>query len=249
MSLGLFQRIAMSVLVLTGLCAAQVAPTTAFSALPSAPSATRAVYRPSPAERYHAPLSAHEKFRRFARSLYSPYTFVSGAYDATWDQATGGNYGYGGGMEGWGKRLGSAYAGTAANQFFGFFLFPAVLHQDPRYFPMYEGSTLSRVKYAVSRLFITRSDDGRRELNASRLLAIVATASAENLWLPARERTAGDTANRMLGGLQGTATSYLLREFTPDLVHFFQHHAPRSLRRMEEKIPAQLISGTPKGEE
>lgn len=238
-------------MLLGACCAAQTQPQVAWSALPSAPSATRSVYRAavSPAERYHAPLSAHEKFRRFAHSLLSPYTFVSGAYDATWDQATGGDYEYGGGMQGWGKRLGAAYAGTASNQFFGFFLFPTLLHQDPRYFPMYHGSTSARVKYAISRVFITRSDDGRNELNTSRLLAIVATASAENLWLPARQRNLADTGNRMLGGLQGVATNYLLREFTPDLMHFFQHHAPKRLRQMEEKIPAQMITGTAPGEE
>jgi hypothetical protein len=53
------------------------------------------------------------------------------------------------------------------------------------------------------------------------------------------------TLNRMVGSLQATATSYILREFTPDLVHLFKKHSPKRLRRLEDKIPEQLITGVP----
>ena len=247
-----FGSLAFSLLIAT-LCAAQSASQRTVASLPLAPSAVRAEYlnhvdhEPSPAERPYAPLTPREKFHHFAHSLYSPYTFASGLYDATWNQATGAEYRYGGGMAGWGKRLGCAYADAASGQFFGYFLFPTLLHQDPRYFPMYHGSILARVKHAAERVVITRGDDGSTQFNASGLLGMAATSAAENLWLPAGQRTGVDVADRMLGSLQGAATGYLLREFTPDLLRLFHRHAPAPLRKVEQKIPAQIIAGTPSG--
>lgn len=241
----------LGVLLSAVICSAQSSTTVA--ALPEAPSAVRAgefANRPtSPAELPYRPLTARQKFRHFARSLYSPYTFASGIYDATWNQATGAEYRYGGGMEGWGKRLGCAYADAATGQLFGYFVFPALLRQDPRYFPMYHGSILARLKHAVSRVVLTRGDDGNTQFNASGLLGMAATSAAENLWLPAGNRSPVDTADRMLGSVQGAATAYVLREFTPDFLHFFSRHAPKPLRKVEQKIPAQLISGAPSGNE
>jgi hypothetical protein len=42
----------------------------------------------------------------------------------------------------------------------------------------------------------------------------------------------------MLGAMQGEATSYVLREFTPDLIRIFKHHAPASLKRLQARMPA-----------
>ena len=53
----------------------------------------------------------------------------------------------------------------------------------------------------------------------------------------------------MLGSIQGAATGYLLREFTPDFLRLFHRHAPKSLKKVEEKIPAQIITGTPPGDD
>ena len=243
------------VLMMCALCPSSSMAQRTTAALPSAPSAIRtgewahSFRNVSPAERPYRPLTSSQKFRHFARSLYSPYTFASGLYDATWNQATGAEYRYGGGMEGWGKRLGCAYSDAAAGQFFGYFLFPALLHQDPRYFPMYHGSILARLKHAASRVVITRGDDGSSQFNASGVLGMAATSIAENLWLPAGQRSGIDTADRMVGSLQGAATGYVLREFTPDLIRLFHRHAPKSLRKMEEKIPAQVIAGTPTGDD
>src|SRR5689334_16070137 len=151
-------------------CSADAPDALSNACLPEAPSAVRnpdfysAVRVPrlaprrnlSPAERPYVPLSGRQKFNRFMRSMYSPYTIFNGLYDATWDQATGGKARYGGGMEGWGDRLGSSVAATGTRQFFGTFFFPTLLRQDPRYFAMYHGSVWKRFVHAVSRTALTR---------------------------------------------------------------------------------------------
>lgn len=199
----------------------------------------------SPAERPFVPLTDRQKFNRFLRSMYSPYTIFNGFYDATWDQATGGKARYGGGFEGWGDRLGSSVAATASRQFFGTFLFPSMFNQDPRYFAMYHGSVWKRFVHAVSRTALTKGDDGHTQLDVSTFLAIGATETLQNTWLPPGDRGFDQTLTRILGSFQGTATSYLVREFAPDLIHIFKRHSPKKLRRIEDKIPEQIITGVP----
>jgi hypothetical protein len=194
----------------------------------------------APADAPYRPLSAREKFQSFLHRAYSPYTFAGALYDATYAQALGDPPQYGGGMAGWGKRLGTSVAGTESRSFFGTFVFPTLLHQDPRYFAMYEGPVSKRALHAASRVFVRRADDGRDTFNTSGLLTIAVTQSLCTAWTPESRRSAGHTFNRMLGAMQGEATSYLLREFTPDLLRIFKRHAPRRLKQIEEKLPSRF---------
>ena len=196
----------------------------------------------SPAEAPYLPLSSQEKFDHFVRYTYSPYTFINAAYNATYAHMVGDPNAYGGGMEGWGKRMGSAMAGTEARSFFGWFLFPTLLHQDPRYFPAYKGSVLQRSLHAVSRVLVTRNDDGVSTVNTSGLLGIAFTESLQNAWLPENRRGFGITMSRIAGSMQGCATTYMLKEFTPDIWRFVSRHAPKKLLRLQEKVPSRFSS-------
>lgn len=226
--------------------------------LPNAPSASMAIERRqrsanqqhpiwvvAPASAPYHPLTRRQKLQNFLHYAYSPYTFLGAAYDATWNQAWGDPYGYGGGMEGWGKRLGAATAGSESRSFFGTFLFPVLLHQDPRYFALYEGSVPKRAFHAVKRVFVTRADDGRYTFNSSGMLTIAFSESLRMAWAPENQRTAGNAFTCMLGSMQGDAVNYLLREFTPDFLRLFKRHAPEKLKKIEEKIPPEVIGGAP----
>jgi hypothetical protein len=191
----------------------------------------------APANAPFRALSPREKFHSFMHHAYSPYTFAGAAYDATWAQILGDPSEYGGGMHGWGMRLGAAVAGTETRSFFGTFLFPSLLHQDPRYFAMYDGPVVKRGLHALSRVVVTRDDNGNNVFNSSGMLGIAFTESLSTAWTPEGQRSAGQTFTRMLGAMQGEATSYLLREFTPDFLRIFKRHAPTRLKRIEERLP------------
>ncbi len=228
-------------------------------ALPDAPSATphppRAIQQDrattaqswwlvSPANAPYRPLSPREKFQSFLHHAYSPYTFLGAFEDATWAQVVGDPYEYGGGMEGWGKRAGAAVAGTESRSFFGSFLFPVLLHQDPRYFALYQGSVVRRGWHAVSRVFVTRDDAGKDTFNSSGMLAIAFAESLGIAWAPEGQRTPGKVATRILGAVQGSATTNVLREFTPDMFRLFSHYAPKKIQRLEKKLPTQITGDT-----
>ena len=185
----------------------------------------------------YAPLSAHCKFNLFLTTTHSPYTFVSAAFQATLDQAQGQWPHYGGGMQGWGKRFGATLADTESRRFIQTFALSTILHQDPRYFPSHKRSLISRSWYAVTRVVITRSDSGDNTVNTAEFLGALFTSSLQNSYYPRPDRNVGETMNRFTGALISDATGNLLREFTPDLKHFFRKHAPKKVLRIEEKLP------------
>ncbi|MFB3918425.1 MAG: hypothetical protein ACE14M_16975 [Terriglobales bacterium] len=202
--------------------------------MPSAPSA-------------YVPLTKRQKFDIFLRRTYSPYTFAAAAYDATWAQMMGDFYDYGGGMQGWGKRFGASVADTEVRTFFGSFLFPVLFHQDPRYFPSRKKGLIPRGWYAATRVLVTRDDDGDQTFNTSEFLAAAFTASAQNAYYPRRDRGFADTMSRMVGALNGDATSNVLREFWPDIKRIFRKHEPASIRKVEKKLPMgkiEKVTGT-----
>lgn len=213
-----------------GAAAASAKPVTPATAgeLPNAPSA-------------YVPLTKHQKFEIFTHRIYSPYTFAAAAYDATWAQAMGDFYNYGGGMQGWGKRFGASVADTEVRTFFGAFLFPVFFHHDPRYFPSRKKGLIPRAWYAATRVVVTRDDDGNNTFNSSEFLAVAFTASMQNAYYPQEDRGFTDTMSRIVGALNGDATSNVLREFWPDIVGIFRKHEPARVRRLEQKLPMEKI--------
>src|SRR5205807_514228 len=71
----------------------------------------------------------------------------------------------------------------------------------------------------------------------SELLGALFASSLENSYYPRHDRTFADTMNRFGGALSSDAITDLLREFTPDMKRLFRRHAPKKIRRIEEKLP------------
>lgn len=190
----------------------------------------------------YVPLSGRQKFNLFLNSTYEPYTFFSAAFGATLAQAEGQWYGYGGGMPGWGKRFGASLADTESRRFIQGYALSTALHQDPRYFRSGKEKTVPRAWYAVTRVLITKSDNGNETFNSSEFLGALFTSSLQNAYYPERDRGFGNTMNRFLGALSSDASSNLLREFGPDIRRLFRKHAPEKIQDIERKIPIQRFA-------
>lgn len=179
-------------------------------------------------------LSKREKLKVFVRYTYSPYTFAGAGFDAGMAQATGGWHTYGGGMEGYGKRYGAALADTESGGFFGGFLFPVLLHEDPRYWRSTSHRTLPRIGYALSRVLVTHDDAGNKTANFSLILSAFASSGLANTYYPRTERGFGDSMARAGNGMLSTAETNLLREFWPDISRKFKKHEPTRLQKLEQ---------------
>ena len=141
-------------------------------------------------------LSSLQKFELFLDKSISPPQILSSAAGAGISEARGTLAGYGQGGEGFGKRFGSSMATGASSHFFGTFLLPAVLHEDPRYFVMLNGGFKARVGHALRRAVVIRTDDGREIFNLPGTLGPLLAEGLANTYLPDSERTAGKTFQR-----------------------------------------------------
>jgi hypothetical protein len=162
-------------------------------------------------------LSSLQKFELFLDKSISPPQILSSAAAAGISEARGTLPGYGQGGEGFGKRFGSSMATGASSHFFGTFLLPAVLHEDPRYFVMLNAGFKARVGHALRRTVVIRTDDGRETFNLPGTLGPLLAESLANTYLPDSERTAGKTFQRYGIRIGFSAANNLLKEYWPTI--------------------------------
>jgi hypothetical protein len=163
------------------------------------------------------PLTARGKFRLFVKDKTDPFTIGWEAFEAGLAQANNDFPGYGQGAAGYGKRFGAGLADETAAGFFGTFLFPSVLHQDPRYYRLGAGPFKRRLGHALIRPVLTHKDSGGRAFNWSGMLGSIATSSLSNAYYPEENRGAGTTFSRVAMSIPFSMIDELVNEFGPDL--------------------------------
>lgn len=162
-------------------------------------------------------LSSSAKFRLFFKNTTDPFTLTYTAFSAGIQQANNQLSGYGQGAAGYGKRLGAGLADETSSSFFRTYLFPSVLHQDPRYFREGSGPLKKRLAHAIVRPVVTRRDSGGRTINWSGLLGLIAASGLSNVYYPAADRGVEPTFKRVATGVPFGVIDHLIDEFGPDL--------------------------------
>jgi hypothetical protein len=160
-----------------------------------------------------APLTWKQKFSLAARNSLDPVTFIGVGFGAGIEQAKNDYAGYGQGAAGYSKRYAAKFADGRSSDFLTHAVFPALLHQDPRYYYQGSGSLKSRLMHAVSSPFVTRSDSGLTVPNSSYLLGDVCSAALSNLYYPRANRGAHLVFTNAAVGLAGRVATNLIREF------------------------------------
>jgi len=163
------------------------------------------------------PLSVKQKFELFADQSVAPSRFLSSAAGAGIGQAQNSLAAYGQGMAGYGKRFGTSMATAATTNFFGTFVISSALHRDPRYFPTLHGGFGHRVGYALSRIVVARTDDGKNAANWAGMLGPLLAESLATSYLPEKEQTAGSTFQRYGMRIGLYTASNALREYWPTI--------------------------------
>ena len=163
------------------------------------------------------PLTTGQKFKLVALGAFDPVEFPYVGVLALIDQAENDDPSYGHGFSGYAKRYGAAFADTAIENFMVGAVFPSLLHQDPRYYQSGKGGFFHRAGYAALRVFIIRSDSGKKQFNYSELAGSALAAALSNTYHPPQDRTALNSANIWLTQIWGDAVSYELKEFWPDI--------------------------------
>ncbi|HTX42329.1 MAG TPA: carboxypeptidase-like regulatory domain-containing protein [Acidobacteriaceae bacterium] len=166
-----------------------------------------------------APMSKGQKYSMAWKFSIDPVNFVIAGLAAGVEQGEDTYPGYGQGVQGYGKRLGAALADDFTSDMLGGAVFPALLHQDPRFYYRGTGSTASRIRYAIATVFICKGDNGKWQPNYSFLAGDFASGAISNLYYPQQQRgwqTTIDTSlvNVAWGAVDALAEEFVLKRFT-----------------------------------
>jgi len=167
-------------------------------------------------------MDAREKFRLFVDQQIDPINFVGAAFDAAQAQADWDDAPFGQGATGYSKRFAASVADSATGDFFGVFLYPAIFHQDPRYYRLGQGPVKVRILHALEHRFVAVSDSGHPMFNFSEWFGTVSSKTVSNLYHPGNPRGFGPTVNRVGFSVANDMAWDVLREFWPEIAHKFK---------------------------
>jgi len=171
------------------------------------------------------PITPIDPKQKFALVLhyFDPFTYGFTGIQAAIQQASGAQKGYGQGVVGYNKRYWADFTDAFTNELFTVGVFPTLLHEDPRYFRSGKGSGFKRTAYAISRVFVARTDAGNQRYNFSEVLGNMASGSISELYYPRGDRHVSDIFTRTGFQLGYDAMFNVMKEFYPDLKRKLYH--------------------------
>jgi hypothetical protein len=164
----------------------------------------------------YVPLTPKQKFHIAFKDSFDWPGYLLGAAFAGLYQLENSNPSFGQGLEGYAKRYAAAYGDQVIGNFMTEGFFPTMLHEDPRYFRHPSGSKKSRLVYAATRIFVTRTDSGGKRFNFSEVLGNSTAVAISNLYYP-DSRNVSDNVQKLGIQLATDSFSNVLKEFWPDI--------------------------------
>jgi hypothetical protein len=165
-------------------------------------------------------ISARQKMTIAFQDSFDWPVYPTGAVFAAFYHLENQNPSFGQGMAGYSKR----FAAAAGDQIIGNMMtegiVPSLIHQDPRYFRLHQGSAKSRAWYAVTRIFVARTDSGRNTFNLPEWGGNAIGVAFSNAYYP-DTRNFSDNATKLLIQCGTDALSNVLKEFWPDMKRKF----------------------------
>ncbi len=124
---------------------------------------------------------------------------------------------FGQGAEGYGKYYWHSFVDGGVENYMTEAIVPVLTKEDPRYYTRGQGGFVKRTGYAVTRLFITRTNSGGSTFNLSEIVGAGAAAGIGNTYYPAQANPWVKTYQRWgtQVGLDGVFNT--LKEFWPDI--------------------------------
>jgi hypothetical protein len=123
-----------------------------------------------------------------------------------------------------------------SSAFLGKYLYPSLLKQDPRYYPSTSDSVMGRASYAVSRIFVTRDDSGKRRLNTSYFLGVLTSVAIATAYRPYWSRSTSAVFNNFGTTIGSDAGINVLHEFGPGIRQMVKAHTPKFVSSIQDRI-------------
>ena len=173
-----------------------------------------------PSLKEYKPLSAREKFEIARQDSFDRGTVILAAAFAADAQLSNANPSFGRGVQGYSRYLGASYGDFVIGNYMSEAIYPALLHQDPRYFRRGIGSKWSRLGYSVRQIFWTHTDSDRTEFNYSEIVGNSTAVAISNAYYQ-DNRTAADAVTKLGMQIGVDMASNVLKEFWPDVSRRF----------------------------
>jgi hypothetical protein len=164
----------------------------------------------------YQPISSKQKMTIAAKDSFDWMLSLVAAGYAGLGQLTDQNRPLGQGLAGYGNRLVRNYSDQVMGNVLVEGAMPIVLHQDSRYFRCGQGKFWSRVGYATSSVFVTRTDSRGTEFNYSEVVGSSLAVGISNSYYPG-SRNLGGNFQKFTLQLATDAISNVLKEFWPDV--------------------------------
>ncbi len=163
------------------------------------------------------PMTPKEKAWLAVRNVIDPFNALTILGEAGISVAANSHSPYGPGIPGWARYVGVSYSQDMTGEFFGTFLIPSLVHQDPHYHRMPEASIPRRAWHTVVQVVWTQGDNGHRMLNYADLLGFAADDAVSNLYVPGQQTRFSASVSRYGITLATAPIDNIITEFLPDV--------------------------------
>jgi hypothetical protein len=175
---------------------------------------------------YH-PITAKQKLTIALKDSFDyPLYFVGAAYAGLY-QLDDSHPQFGQGVKGYAKRFGTSYCDQVTGNMLTEGFMPILFKEDPRYFRIGSGGGTKwhRTGYALTRIFVTRTDAGGKSFNFAEIIGN-GMAAGIGLAYYSDDRDFPDYLQNWGTELATDAISQVLKEFWPDIKKkLFKRHA------------------------
>jgi hypothetical protein len=169
------------------------------------------------------PLSPKQKFWLATEGTFDYSSFISVGMQAAIEQVTNTYPEFHQGAAAYGRYYWHTFADSGVENYLVGAIFPAITHEDPRYYTLFRGGFFRRTRYAISRLWITKTDAGAATFNISEILGSSMAMEVSSRYYPSHERAAREVLGRWASLLLNDGVGNVVQEFWPDINHKFFH--------------------------
>ncbi len=163
------------------------------------------------------PMTPAQKGMLAIRDVLDPFNFLTIFGSSAITIAADPHSAYGPGLKGFGKLSGVSLLEVTTGEFFGTFVIPSIVHEDPHYHRMPNARFPRRLLHSISRTVIAQHDDGTLMPNYATLLSYPIGAEIDNLYVPGIDTDGRSTTLRILTAYALDPVNNIITEFLPDV--------------------------------
>ncbi len=162
-------------------------------------------------------MTPKEKAHLAARNVLDPFNALTILGSSAIAVGSDADSPYGPGMKGFGRYVGVSYTQDITGEFFGTFLIPSIVHQDPHYHRMPNATIPRRIRHAITQVVWTQGDNGKGMVNYGAVVGLAIDSEISDLYVPGQQTNLPSTAERYSTGLGAAPIDNFVTEFLPDV--------------------------------